>query len=121
MSTDKFVECPTCQRPRRKVLGAFQHTEDRTHMWKGPLGNGYSHALGERMPDSRQERDRLAKKKGVEFIGLAEHLAENKEAAEAVAYHREVQAGGPRELPRPNPAAAAAWKSHPDWAKHERR
>jgi hypothetical protein len=90
--------------------------EDRLRFWKGPMGNGYSHALGEQMPDSRAARDRLAAQKGVEFVGTREFLAENKEAAEAVQYRAHVDSGGAREEPRP-PPPADAFKAKPAWAK----
>ena len=35
------------------------------------------------MPESRQERDRLAKAKGVEFVTKADFLSDNKDAAAA--------------------------------------
>ncbi len=95
ISLSKYASCPVCQRPRAKVPQVFQFTEDRLRMWSGPLGNGYSTALGERMPDTRAERDRLARKKGVEFITKSELVATNKEAAEALAYKAEVDSGLP--------------------------
>ena len=79
-----LLDCPVCARARPRTIVLFNHSEDRTHMWKGPMGNGYSTALGERMPATRAERDALALKKGVEFIGKSEFLASNPEAAEAV-------------------------------------
>ena len=115
MSTASHLDCPVCERPRPKAIVLFQHTEDRTHMWKGPLGNGYSFALGERMPDSRSERDRLARKKGVEFCTRAELLADNKEAAEAVAYRKHVDQGGER-LEQPA-ADTTAFVEKPAWAE----
>jgi hypothetical protein len=112
----QYMPCPLCDRPRPQVFFPPNVQEDRLRMWKGPLGNGYSHALGERMPDSRAERDRLARKKGVEFVGKAEFLAENKEAAQAVEYRRHVTEGGKRDEPA-GPAPADVWQDKPDWAK----
>jgi hypothetical protein len=106
------LPCPICGRPRPRRIVVFQHQEDRTHFWKGPMGNGYSTALGEFMPASRQERDRLARKKGVEFCTLADLRADNKEAADALDYSAHVAAGGKRDDP-PNPAPADVWKEPP--------
>lgn len=110
-----LMPCPICHRPRPQVFHPPQFTEDRTRFWKGPMGNGYSTALGERMPDSRSARDRRAKEKGIEFCSLAELRADNKEAAEAIDYHAQVQAGGPREDPRT--PAAPVWREKPSWAE----
>ena len=115
MSTDLLVECPVCHSLRPKAVTDFQHVEDRTHMFQGPLGTGYSFALGEQMPDSRKKRDALAAKKGVEFVGKREFLASNKEAAEAVEYTDYVKAGGEREPFTHGPAAN--WQSNPAWAQ----
>lgn len=109
-----LLACPVCERPRPRRIVLFQHTEDRTHMWKGPLGNGYSTALGEQMPDSRSERDRLAKKKGIEFCTKAELLADSKEAAEAYAYRQHVNQGGARDEPIQH--SDAAFVPKPAWA-----
>ena|SRR5271166_616908 len=115
MSTSPFAPCPICERPRKKAIHLPQFQEDRLRLWRGPLGNGYSTALGERMPDTRTERDRLAAKKGIEFVSKSELLASNKEAAEAVAYKAHVDSGGPRDV-QPAPAPDA-FKEKPAWAK----
>ena len=83
-------------------------------MWKGPMGNGYSTALGERMPATRAERDALALKKGVEFIGKSEFLASNPEAAEAVSYAKHVSEGGHHTPVLP--ADTSPFISKPAWA-----
>lgn len=111
----EFMPCPVCTRLRPQVFHAPNFTEDRTRLWKGPMGNGYSTALGEYMPQSRRERDALAKKKGIEFCNLAELQADNKEAADAIAYKTYVDAGGARDE-RPEPVAAP-WQATPSWAK----
>ena len=111
----EFMACPVCRRPRPQVFHVPQFTEDRTHMWKGPMGNGYSFALGEQMPDSRQARDRLARQKGVEFCSRDELLRDNKEAAEAVAYKAYVDSGGSRDVA--NPVDTSAFQAKPAWAK----
>ncbi len=113
---NNLLPCPVCDRPRPKLISMPQFQEDRTRFFRGALGNGYSHALGQQMPDSRSERDRVAKQKGVEFIGLSEHLAENKEAAEAVAYRKHVDAGGER-VEQPAPGVAPNFVAKPAWAK----
>ncbi len=109
------MPCPLCARPRPQVFSVPNFTEDRTRFWKGPMGNGYSTALGEYMPESKRERDALAKKKGVEFCSLAELTSDNKEAQAALEYHAHVQAGGAREE-RPV-TTAAPWQATPSWAK----
>ena len=116
MSTSGVAECPVCGRDRPKAISLPQFQEDRVRFFKGALGTGYSHALGEMMPDSRQARDRRAKEKGVEFVTLSEHLSENKEAADAVAYRKHVDSGGERvEVPRPG--VDPAFVPKPEWAK----
>jgi hypothetical protein len=107
----KYLDCPICQRPRPRIFYPPQFTEDRLRLWRGPLGNGYSTALGEQMPATRAERDRLAAKKGVEFVTKSELLASNKEAAEAIAYKAEVDSGVPH---RPiGPGDTSAFKEAP--------
>lgn len=116
MSTSDTAPCPVCGRERPKAITLPNFTEDRLRFWKGPLGNGYSTALGAPMPGSRAERDRMARAKGVEFVSVAEHLAENRDAAEAVAYAEHVKTGGERFLDKP-PAETAAFIPKPAWAK----
>lgn len=111
----EFMPCPVCHRPRPQVIGIPYFVEDRLRFWKGPLGNGYSHALGEQMPGTRAERDRLARAKGVEFCSRDELLRDNKEAAEAVAYKAHVDAGGSREPW--SPGDISAFQEKPAWAK----
>jgi len=111
ISFSPYADCPVCQRPRPKVPQVPQFQEDRLRLWRGPLGNGYSTALGEQMPATRAERDRLAAKKGVEFVTKSELLATNKEAAEAIAYKAEVDSGVPH---RPiGPGDTSAFKEAP--------
>lgn len=90
-------------------------SEDRCRLWRGPTGSRFSYALGAEMPESRQARDKLAKEKGVEFVGKQEFLASNKEAAEAVEYTAHVNSGGRRD--DPVAPVAPAWKPKPEWAK----
>lgn len=115
MSTSDVAECPVCGRDRPKAISLPNFQEDRVRFFRGALGNGYSHALGEQMPDSRQARDRRAKEKGVEFVSKAEHLSENKEAAEAVEYRKHVDSGGER-IERDAPTTSP-FVPRPDWAK----
>jgi hypothetical protein len=112
----EYMACPQCERLRPQVFSVPQFTEDRVRFFKGPMGNGYSTALGEQMPDSRQARDRRAREKGVEFVTLSEHLAENKEAKEAVEYSAHVRSGGDRTLDKPAPTTSP-FVPKPDWAK----
>lgn len=88
----------------------FQWTEDRTRFFQGARGDGWSYALGEYMPESRAERDRLAKKKGVEFISGVHELG--KDAQDAVAYGKEVKAGMKPDAWEA-PDTSAAWKPGP--------
>ncbi len=106
------MPCPQCARPRPQVYFAPFFVEDRLAQWKGPLGNGWSNALGAPMPSSRAERDRLAREKGVEFCSVAELRADNREAADALDYHAHVQAGGARNDPKPD-LHSPAWKEAP--------
>lgn len=110
-----LLECPVCDRPRPRLIVLPQFTEDRLRFWKGPLGNGYSTALGERMPETRTERDALALKKGVEFLGKSEFLASNPEAAEAVDYKSYVDSGGQHTPVLP--ADTSPFISKPAWAE----
>lgn len=110
-----LMPCPVCQRARPQVFSPPMFVEDRLRFWKGPMGNGFSTALGERMPDSKTERDRIAKVKGIEFCSRDELLADNREAADAVAYHADVQSGGSRV--DWTPPDTSVFQSTPDWAK----
>ncbi len=110
-----FMDCPVCQRPRPQVFHPPQFTEDRVRFFKGALGNGYSFALGAQMPESRTERDRLAKEKGVEFTTKAELVADSREAADALAYRDHVSTGGkPEQWSAPD---TSHFQPTPDWAK----
>lgn len=111
----EYMPCPVCQRARPQVFNVPQFTEDRTRLWKGPLGTGYSFALGRNMPDSRKERDRVARERGVEFCSLAELRADNKEAAQALDYKAHVDAGGARDERPIDPAPV--WQDRPAWAR----
>ena len=76
---------------RRFTPPYFQ--EDRLRFFKGRDGSKYSYALGQQMPDSRQERDRIAKEKGVEFFsGPA-----NKTEQAIVEYNQHIKAGATHE------------------------
>src|SRR5580698_222662 len=59
--------CPACGALSPKLFESPKFVEDRLRFFKGHDGTGYSFALGERMPDSRAARDRLAKQKGIYF------------------------------------------------------
>lgn len=112
-NADMF-DCPVCERPRPRGLVLFQFTEDKLRLWKGPMGNGWSTALGAPMPGSIAERDRMAAAKGVEFCGEREFLASNPEAAEAVSYSRHVASGGYHEPVLP--ADTSPFIEQPAWA-----
>lgn len=71
----------------------FRFTEDRLRMWKGPMGNGFSTALGCQMPDNRADLARLEKEKGVEFVSPGSMPGEWQEAVE---YRKHVDEGGER-------------------------
>lgn len=105
------MACPVCNRPRPQVFFPPNFTEDRLRMWKGPLGNRWSHALGDYMPDSRGDRDKMAKAKGVEFCSVTDLRRDSKEADEALSYRAHVDSGGKRDDPKPAPAAN--WKHGP--------
>jgi hypothetical protein len=111
-----FMPCPLCERPRPQVIYPPQFSEDRLRFWVGPMGNRYSTALGAEMPETKKKRDQLAREKGVEFTTKSEFLADNKEAAAAVAYKKDVDSGGRRDPWEP-PDTSGAFKAKPDWAK----
>lgn len=111
-----FMPCPVCGGMRPQIIGVPQFQEDRVRFFRGLDGSKHSFALGTDMPDSRQARDRMAKERGVEFISRSEHLAENKEAAEAVAYRAHVDSGGDRALDKPAPSTSP-FVPKPEWAK----
>jgi hypothetical protein len=116
MASGGFLDCPICRAPRPRIYHAPQYSEDRLRFWVGPMGNRYSTALGADMPETKKGRDQLAKQKGVEFVGKSEFLADNKEAAQAVAYKAHVDSGGRRDHWEP-PDTSAAFKAKPEWAK----
>lgn len=68
-------------------------TEDRLRFWKGPLGNGYSTALGAPMPDNRADLARMEREKGIEFLSPS---SIPREWEDAVAYRKHVDEGGER-------------------------
>lgn len=107
-----FMPCPSCERARPQIFSAPYFTEDRLRMWKGPMGNKWSHALGAPMPETRAERDRMAARKGVEFTSLKELRRDSKEADEALTYRAHVDAGGSRVDSAPA-GPAPEWKSAP--------
>lgn len=107
-------DCPVCTRARPRGVVEFRFVEDKLRFWKGPLGNGWSTALGAPMPGSIAERDRMAEAKGVEFCGEREFLASNPEAAEAVDYRKYVDSGGKHESVLP--ADTSPFISKPAWA-----
>lgn len=109
-----LLECPVCLRDRPRVIVPFQFTQDNLRLWKGPMGNGWSTALGAPMPGTRKERDRMAAERGVEFCGEREFLASNPEAAEAVSYSRHVASGGYHEPVLP--ADTSPFIEQPAWA-----
>lgn len=111
----QFMPCPICGGLRPQVMHAPQFVEDRVRLWRGANGDRYSYALGAEMPDSRQARDRMAREKGVEFIGKADFLASNPEAKAAVEYKAHVDSGGAREESKPLPAPN--WQAKPKWAE----
>lgn len=103
--------CPNCGGRCERHFSARQipnFSEDRLRFWRGPLGNGWSSALGAPMPSSRIERDRLAREKGITFIGTGDLRPEEKDAVE---YRKQVEAGGPREpWSSGSEVGATAWK-----------
>lgn len=107
-----FMPCPQCERPRPQVFSVPYYTEDRLRFFKGAHGNGWSHALGAPMPDSRQARDKMALAKGVEFCSVTDLRRDSKEAADALDYKAHVDSGGERADPVV-PDAASSWKSAP--------
>lgn len=109
-----LLDCPVCQRPRPRLIVLPNYQEDRLRFWKGPMGNGWSTALGAPMPGSIAERDRMAEAKGVEFCGVSEFLAGNAEAAEAVDYKRYVDSGGHHTPVLP--ADTSPFVTKPAWA-----
>lgn len=91
------MPCPVCNAPSPQVFHAFAFQEDRTRFWRGPSGSRYSYALGENMPETRGERDRLCREKGIEFVGKREMPDTWKRAVE---YRQHVDTGGERLDPK---------------------
>lgn len=99
--------CPKCSTMCPRMVESFQFAQDNLRLYEDGAGGKFSHALGTDMPESRKQRDRMAKAKGVEFTTKAEFLADNPQAAEAVAYREHVDAGGERfEI---KPKATSGW------------
>lgn len=88
-----FADCANCGSVGTRCFTAPHFTEDRTRFWRSANGTRFSQALGEDMPDSRKERDQLAKAKGIEFMGRSETPDHIKRAAE---YGRHLKSGGDR-------------------------
>lgn len=111
----EFMPCGECGLPSRQVFSPPCIVEDRLRFWKGPMGNGYSHALGAQMPETRAGRDRLAAEKGVEFCTIGELKADDKEIASAIDYRKDVDTGG-KKIPMKEAIPASAWKDKPAWS-----
>lgn len=91
---------------RRECLPQFQ--ADRLALWRNPrTGDRYSYALGAQMPESRKERDILAKSKGFEWCSPSENASP--EHAAANAYHQAVSQGASHEQAE----AHAPWPQKP--------
>lgn len=112
-----FMPCSVCSGMRPQTVRAPNFTEDRVRFFRGVNGSKHSFALGTDMPDSRQARDRMARERGIEFMSLKEHLAENKEASEAWDYKKHVDSGGDRALDKPPVDTSSLFKEKPQWAK----
>jgi hypothetical protein len=60
--------CPDCLNESPRIFTAPLFQEDRVRFYRRNDGTRYSSALGEDMPDSRRDAERLAKSKGIEFM-----------------------------------------------------
>lgn len=70
----------------------YRFTEDRLRNWRNPQQGGrFSNALGQDMPETRAERDRLCEEKGIEFVSPRDMPEQWKEA---IAYKEHVDSGG---------------------------
>ncbi|GAC1407112.1 MAG: hypothetical protein NVSMB64_13560 [Candidatus Velthaea sp.] len=82
---DEWGSLDYCVQTAVRVFTPPQFTEDRTRFWNnGRDRTRYSAALGMTMPDSRAERDRVCKEKGIEFVTRREVPADWKAAVENV-------------------------------------
>lgn len=92
-----------CGRPSARHFNARnipQFTEDRLRFWRGHEGSRYSFALGQEMPQTRKEMNRIAEAKGIEFISSTREL--DAESQEAIEYRRHVDEGGKPDPWQPN-------------------
>ncbi len=71
------VICPTHQETAPRVFDVPHFVEDRLRFYQAganaPSGR-WSYALGQEMPETRAERDRLCREKGIEMVTKAEML-----------------------------------------------
>ena len=86
--------CFKCDNAKTGPIVNVYFQEDRLRFWKGPLGNGYSTALGGPMPETRKELNRVAQERGVEFVSPKSMPSE---WVDAVEYKKHVDSGGKRE------------------------
>lgn len=95
--------CPMCCTVAERYFSSesvFNFQEDRIRFARPHQGTRFSAALGQDIPDSRSELNRLCKEKGIEFVGS--DLPPNWKAAREYGQH--LKAGGER---LPQDAAAA--------------
>jgi|FreactTroBogLake_1042271.scaffolds.fasta_scaffold00472_13 putative FmdB family regulatory protein len=97
------VLCPECATPCNRYFSPDtfpQFTEDRVRFYrnnrKDAPSERWSYALGQEMPESRRELNRLQEQKGIEFVSKRDMPDHWKMALE---YKRHVDKGGERVAP----------------------
>lgn len=85
---------PCCGEYSARHFTPFQFSEDRTRFYRNPKdGSKHSNALGEDMPDSKKERDRILRQKGIELMTRFDTPAHVQRAAD---YGAHIRTGGER-------------------------
>lgn len=103
------VPCPAHGGACARIFTAPHFQEDRVRFHRaGPNAPSerWSYALGQEMPDSRAERRRLEKERGVEFVTKADVLADP-DMRKSMDYVKHLREGGapidPKKLDQPKP------------------
>jgi hypothetical protein len=92
--------CPTCGAQAKRIYTLPQFTQDTLRLWRNHIdGSRFSYTLGQEMPETRRDLERLYIQKGWEPVSKATMPEEWKENAE---YRAQVDAGGQREKPKPD-------------------
>jgi hypothetical protein len=91
------VVCHEHAHTAKRVFDVPQFTEDRIRFFRRRDSNApsdrWSWAIGQDMPDSRQERRRIEKERGIEFVSQAE-ARKSPDVEKSLSYVNHLRSGG---------------------------